>query len=264
MWWQDFSPPAKIFELGAISVNWYGVLLVAGIVVAGFLARKKLAQDAIINHRQFEDLFFYAVIFGLLGARLGHVLFELSYYQLHPEEIIQIWRGGISLYGSFLGGALAVWWWCKKYKIKFLHISDRILPFFALAQSIGRWGNFFNQELFGRPTTSGWGIYIDPSHRPLQFYQHSYYQPAFFYESVLNFILFVILIGLAKKRQPDGRMTYWYIMGYSLIRFFMEFIRIDATAMIGIFRVPQLLSLLFFFAGLYLLLRWPRRTLSKH
>lgn len=252
MWWQDYSPKAQVFHIGSISVNWYGLILVIAIVVAAYLARKKLAKDKIINHRQFEDLFFYAVIFGLVGARIGHVLFEFSYYRLHPQDIVKIWRGGISLYGSLLGGAVAVWWWCKKYKVSFLKIADRILPFFALAQGIGRWGNYFNQELFGKPTDSWWGIFIEPANRPAIFYEQSHFHPAFFYESLLNIALFIFLLIVSKKNLSAGKVTFFYIIGYTLIRFFMEFVRIDDTAMIGILRIPQVLSVLFFMLAIYL------------
>lgn len=263
MWWQEYSPQAQIFSLGQISVNWYGLILVTAIVVAGVLARKKLAQDGIINHRQFEDLFFYAVIFGLIGARVAHVLFELEYYMSQPQDIIKIWQGGISLYGSLLGGALAVWWWCKKYKVNFLQIADRILPFFALAQGIGRWGNYFNQELFGQPTNSWMGIYISPENRPLIFYSQNTFQPTFFYESLLNIILFIVLLIVSRKKLFTGTMTYLYIMGYTFIRFFMEFIRIDNTAMVSVLRLPQVLSLVFFLLALYLLKYRSHRALPN-
>ncbi len=253
MWWQEYSPQAQIFSMGQISINWYGLILVTAIVVAGVLSRKKLAKDGIINYRQFEDLFFYAVIFGLLGARIAHVFFELDYYITQPQDIIKIWQGGISLYGSLLGGALAVWWWCKKYKIKFLQISDRILPFFALAQGIGRWGNYFNQELFGQSTNAWFGIYIAPANRPLMFYGQDTFQPTFFYESMLNMTLFIVLLLVGRKKLSNGTMTYFYIMGYTLIRFFMEFIRIDDAVTLGFLRLPQILSLLFFLLALYLL-----------
>lgn len=263
MWWQTYSPQAQIFHIGSINVNWYGLILVTAIVLAGYLARKKLAQDKIISHRQFEDLFFYAVIFGLIGARIGHVLFEFDYYLGHPSEIVQIWHGGISLYGSLLGGALAVWWWCRKYKIKFLQISDRILPFFALAQSIGRWGNYFNQELFGHPTDSWLGIYIEPAKRPLMYYGQSHFQPAFFYESLLSLALFVALYKYSKKRSIAGQVTCLYVVGYALIRFFMEFIRIDDTASFGAWRVPQILSAVLFLLGLYVLFYRTPKNLAK-
>jgi phosphatidylglycerol:prolipoprotein diacylglycerol transferase len=263
MWWQEYSPQAQIFSFGPINVNWYGLILVTAIIIAGGLARKKLAKDNIISHRQFEDLFFYIVIFGLIGARIAHVLFELDYYIQYPKEIIQIWHGGISLYGSLVGGALAAWWWCKKYKIKFLQISDRILPFFALAQAIGRWGNYFNQELFGQPTNSWFGIYIAPANRPLIFYNQNIFQPTFFYESLLNIALFIYLFLASKKRLSTGKITYFYILGYTFIRFFMEFIRVDNTAILGPLRVPQVLSAFFFLVALYLLFYRTPKTLPN-
>lgn len=263
MWWQEYNPQAQIFSLGSIHINWYGLILVLAIVAAAYLARQKLAKDSVMTDRQFEDLFFYLVIFGLIGARVAHVVFEWQYYSLHPQEIVQIWRGGISLYGSLLGGILAAWWWSRKNSIKLLKISDRILPFFALAQSVGRWGNYFNQELFGRPTDSILGIYIDPVHRPLLFYNYSHFQPAFFYESVLDFILFFVLWRLSKKRLLDGKITYFYIIGYTAIRFFMEFVRVDNTAMLGFLRLPQILSMALFFGALYFLVRRPISTLPK-
>ncbi len=263
MWWQSYSPTTYIFHISSVSINWYGLILVTAMIVAAYFARKKLAQDKIISYRQFEDLFFYAVVFGLLGARIGHVLFEIDHYIAYPQEIVQIWRGGISLYGSLVGGSLAVWWWCKKYKIKFLHISDRILPFFALAQSIGRWGNYFNQELFGHPTDAWWGIYIAPANRPLIFYNQNTFQPAFFYESLLDLSLFILLFWLSKKNLKNGQITYVYIMGYSLIRFVMEFVRIDNTAMIASLRIPQLLSIILFLVAVYLLFFRTFKTLPN-
>lgn len=264
MWWQEYSPQAQIFSIANIHINWYGLILAMAIVLAAYFARQKLAKDSIINYRQFEDLFFYTVVFGLIGARVGHVFFEWSHYRVHPQEIVQIWRGGISLYGSLAGGALAAWWWCKKHRLSLLQVSDRILPFFALAQSLGRWGNYFNQELFGRPTDSIFGIYIDPVNRPLLFYSSSHFHPAFFYESILDFSLFIFLWLSSKKGLKDGRITAFYIMGYALIRFFMEFVRVDNTAMLGVLRLPQVLSLVFFLGALYFLIYRPTSVLPNY
>lgn len=263
MWWQYYSPTPHIFHIGSINVNWYGVIMVLAIIVAGFLARKKLNQDHIISYRQFEDLFFYAVIFGLLGARLGHVLFEIDYYIARPQDVIKIWQGGLSLYGSLAGGALAVWYWVKKRKINFFSISDRILPFFALAQSIGRWGNYFNQELFGKATDSWVGIYIAPENRPPLLYSQDHYQPAFFYESILDLLLFIFLWRRSKKPYQPKTMTFYYLAGYALVRFFMEYIRLDTTGHVFGLRVPQFLSLLVFLGAITILLLLRHRSLSN-
>lgn len=263
MWWQHFDPSPHIFHIGPLNINWYGVLMVLAILVAANLSRKKLKKDGVINYRQFEDLFFYAVVFGLIGARLGHVLFEIKYYLLAPQDIIKIWQGGLSLYGSIVGGALAVWYWTKKRKINFFTISDRILPYFALAQSIGRWGNYFNQELFGRATSGWWGIYIAPENRPLGLYNQSYYQPVFFYESILDLLLFVFLWWRSKKSYQPQTITFYYLAGYALIRFFMEFIRIDITSHILGLRLPQFLSLLVFLGAIVFLAKGSLSKLKK-
>lgn len=263
MWWQYYSPTPYIFHIGPININWYGLIMVLAIVVAGFLSRKKLNQDHVINYRQFEDLFFYAVVFGLLGARIGHVLFEFDYYLLRPQDIVKIWQGGLSLYGSLLGGVLAVWYWAKKRKINFFYISDRVLPFFALAQAIGRWGNYFNQELFGKATDAWWGIYIAPENRPPLFYNQSHYHPTFFYESVLDLSLFIFLFLLSKKNPKTKIITFSYLAFYALIRFFMEFVRIDDTKIILGLRVPQFVSLVVFLAAVIVLLSLRTRSLSN-
>jgi len=242
--WQNYIPQAIIFSLGPISVRWYGVLLVTAIIASAGVISSYLLKKNILNKAQLEDFIFYTVIFSLIGARFGHVVFfNLSYYLHYPEEIIQVWNGGMSIQGGVLFGLITVILWARKHKISFWRLADAIVPGLALGQAIGRWGNYFNQELFGRPVS--WGIPIDFSNREYPYFNQKYFHPTFFYESVLNFILFVVLYLLLKKgKLKTGLVAMIYLLSYSVIRFFMEFVRIDFTPTFLGLRMPQFISLL--------------------
>lgn len=247
MWWHEFLPSATIFSIGSISVRWYGLILVAAMIMAGLYARRQFLRRQILNEKQIEDLAFYLIIFSLIGARVGHVLYTWWYYQQHWLDIFMVWQGGLSIQGALLFGILTVWWWTKKHGQKFLAISDILAPAVILGQAIGRWGNYFNQELYGRPTDAWWGIPIDFPNRIPGYENFEYFQPVFFYESMLNLILFFVLHKvLTKKRTAAGFLTWGYLAGYSLVRFVLEFIRIDQALLLGNLRLPQLFSLLIF------------------
>jgi len=255
MIWQHIAPFPVLWQIGPLSIRWYGLILVLAIVTAAIYAGRQLIAKKILSLKQIEDLFFYLIIFGVVGARLGHVvLFNFNYYLYHPLDIFRIWEGGISIQGALIGGGLALVWWCKKHKKNIWSIVDQIAPALALGQAIGRWGNYFNQELYGQPTTGWWGIWIDKFNRESGYESYSLYHPTFLYESILNLALFFTLRKLLQKsKYKPGIIFAIYLLGYCLIRFFMEFIRIDSTQMIGSFRLPQVISILaVFVAGWYI------------
>ncbi len=252
LFWQTFSPPRIAFHLGTVTVYWYGLILVLAILAAFFQARPYFIKRSVLSQAQLDDLFFYIIIAGLLGARLGHALFfNFSYYWHYPADIIKIWQGGLSIQGALFFSLLTLWWWARKNKVSFWQISDQLVPAVALGQAIGRWGNYFNQELYGRPSESSLGIFIAPANRLAGFENQELFQPTFFYESVLNLLLFLFLRRLLKKGdQQKGRLALVYFGGYSLIRFLMEFIRIDPTPIVLGLRLPQLISLFVFLAAI--------------
>lgn len=264
LFWQTFSPSRIAFYIVSIPVHWYGLILVLAILVGFFQVRPYFIKRSVLNHAQVDDLFFYVIIAGLLGARLGHVLFfNFSYYWAYPIDIVKIWQGGLSIQGALFFALLILWWWSRKNKVSFWQITDHLVPAVALGQALGRWGNYFNQELYGRPTESSAGIFISPPNRVAGFEKAEFFQPTFFYESLLNLLLFLLLHQLLKKGgQPQGRLSLIYLGGYSLIRFLMEFVRIDPTPIVWGLRLPQLISLLVLLAVILGNLYFPRKKVS--
>jgi phosphatidylglycerol---prolipoprotein diacylglyceryl transferase len=244
------SPGAIAFQLGplplvgTIVIRWYGILMALSIVVALWLchrqARKeKLPADDIISVGQ------WAILAGLVGARLYEVIFNWDYYGVYPRKIFAVWEGGLAIHGGLivgpLVGVLLAWYW----KVPILRGLDVTAPSFAIGQAIGRWGNFFNEEAFGQPTNLPWKLYISPQHRPPGYTQFDYFHPAFLYESVWDLAMFILLVVWLRPRLRDqpGALFFAYIGVYSIGRFLIEGIRLDSF-WVGPFRVAQLASLL--------------------
>lgn len=239
-----FSPSPVVVDFGVLQVHWYGLIMTLAIVAAMAVALR-LAPRAGVTKSDLWDLAFYLVIFGLVGARLYHVLNEIGYYAQYPNRIVAVWQGGLALHGALIAGLIVVYVFVKKKGVNFWKLSDILALSLLVGQIIGRWGNFFNQELFGKPSDAPWAIFIRPENRPTGYGGFQYFHPTFFYEFVLNLFLFVILWWWYKKKSPaPGVVFLWYIVGYSLIRFMMEFVRIDRTPIIAGVRVPQIISVI--------------------
>ena len=253
MFWQEYLPQPILFSFGPLIIHWYGLILVLAILVSAGLARRYFLKKGIISSSQFEDLVFYVIIFGLLGARFGHVVFfNLAYYLQNPLDVFKVWQGGLAIQGALLFGFLTLLIWSYKKKINFWKLADGLALAVPLGQAIGRWGNYFNQELFGRPTSGWWGVPIAPFNRVAGYGAFSHFHPIFFYESFLSFILFIILYRLAFKSSLKlGQITLFYFLGYGLIRFFVEFFRIDDTFMLGGVRIAQIIAWLLILAVYY-------------
>jgi phosphatidylglycerol:prolipoprotein diacylglycerol transferase len=193
------------------------------------------------------DALFWVVLAGIVGARLWHVFtpppsmiaqgITTQWYLTHPLDLVSIWRGGLGIPGAVIGGGLALWLYCRSKKISFLTWADTVVPGVALAQAIGRWGNFFNQELYGKPTSLPWKIYIDPVHRVAGYESSEYFHPLFLYEALWNLINMVLLLW-ASRRFPKllrpGDIFYAYMILYAVGRFSLEFLRLDAAQVGGI------------------------------
>jgi len=237
------SPGAIAFEIGPLVVRWYGILMAVAIVVGLWLGhreakRERLPADDIISAAQ------WAILAGLVGARLYEVIFNWDYYGQYPAKIIAVWEGGLAIHGGLivgpLVGALLAWRW----RLPVLRGFDVAAPSIAIGQAIGRWGNFFNEEAFGRPTNLPWKLYISPAHRPPGFGQFEYFHPTFLYESLWDFAVFVLLVAWLRPRlrEHPGALFFTYIGLYSIGRFAIEALRLDSF-WVGQFRVPQLASL---------------------
>jgi phosphatidylglycerol:prolipoprotein diacylglycerol transferase len=224
---------------------------VAGILAALILTIQ-LAKYYQLSADLIFDLAFWLIIGGLIGARLYDDLLQLPYYIQHPLQSVEIWKGGLAIHGGIIAGLLIILWFARRQALNFWKLAAVLTPGLALAQAIGRWGNYFNQEIFGPPTNLPWGIPIDLWHRPVPYITANYFQPTFLYESLGCLLISLILIGLnvyAIRHQALGPKLYvWlvalYLILYSLLRFGLEFIRLDPTPEIWGLRWPQLISLI--------------------
>lgn len=226
----DFHPQAIAWHLGSISVHWYGLILTSAFVI-GFLIALYTSKQKQVQSDHLYNLFLLLVVFGITGGRLFHVVNEWGYYQHHLGDVYKIWNGGLAFYGEVLAGLLTIYIYCRVKRISFWLITDIIILSVPLMQAIGRWGNYFNQELFGHPTNSGLGLPIDLANRPAGFEQFNYFQPLFLYESIIDLTIFGILFVLFKKNKlKAGRLTLLYLVLYSVVRFNLEFLRIDPAS----------------------------------
>ncbi len=249
------SPGAIALQIGPLAVRWYGVLIAAGVLLGTTLAQRDAVRrgqdpDKVLN------VIVLAVLVALLGARLYYVLFNWEYYGANPSRILAVWEGGLAIHGGLIAGAVATVLYCRRARLPLPVTMDIMVPGVAIGQAIGRWGNFFNQEAFGVPTTLPWRLYIDPAHRPPHLAGFEYFHPTFLYESLWNFLVFALLwFGLRKRLQGrPGALTLCYFGLYSMGRFFVEGLRIDSL-MLGSLRAAQVVSFLLVVAsGLGLLL----------
>ncbi|WKZ24860.1 MAG: prolipoprotein diacylglyceryl transferase [Patescibacteria group bacterium] len=245
------SPSPVAFNLGPLLVYWYGLVMVLAIVLA-LLLSLRLARLYNLSSEKVIDIAFYLIIFGFIGARLYEVILEWPYYLTYPSQIPQIWRGGLAIHGALLGGLLGLWFYCRRFSLNLWQTISIFLPGVALGQAIGRWGNWFNQELFGLPTNSSWGIFINPINRPLGYEAFAFFHPTFLYESLGCLLLTGLLVFLVYKKHSPLVVIASYLAGYGLLRFFLEFIKIDYTPILWGLRWPQIISLMFILFSLLL------------
>ena len=242
----NFSPTAILVSIGPLSIHWYGFFIVLGIL-AGLLTVLKAAKYLKITSDEVYNLAFYLIIFSLIGARVYDIFLEWPYFSTHPSEMIAVWHGGLAIHGAIIGGVATLLVYVWRTKQSFWRWADLLILGLPIGQAMGRWGNYFNQELFGWPTNLPWGIYIKPENRPTEFANSNYFQPAFLYESILNFLNFLVLIILFSKKTKwklkEGSLALVYLVNYSVIRIIMELVRIDETPVVFGWRVPILVSL---------------------
>ncbi len=243
-------------DLGVITITWYAVFIVTGMLIGLQIAVKEAPRHGITKD-QIYDYAFYAILFGFLGARTWYVLFDLPMYLSNPTEIIKIWHGGLAIHGGLIGAGLYTIYYCRKNAIKLFKITDIAIPGLLLAQALGRYGNFMNSEAHGPATT--YEFLKNTMHLPMfivngMHIDGVYYQPTFFYESTWNLIgaILVLIMIRPKWRYQYGKITAFYLIWYGFIRTFIEQMRTDAL-MFGPIRVAQLTSIIMVIAGIILL-----------
>lgn len=231
------SPGAILFQIGPITVRWYGLMFVLAFF-AGSAMAMRLGKRWGIDTEELLNTAFCGFGGGVVGARLYYVLLNYKHFLSEPLQALMIWTGGLSIHGGLFGGALAGFLYCKWKKLPFLQTADLILGVMPLAQSIGRWGNFFNSEAFGRPVSSDFPLklLIPPESRPWEFKDQMYFHPTFLYEAIYDLLLFVLLyFGLAERlRKYPGMLACLYFAGYSIGRLIIEPMRTDSLLAFGI------------------------------
>ena len=231
------SPPSPvIFEAGPFALRYYGLCIALGIAVATWLTGRELARKGYDNALALDSLFF-VVPLGFIGARVYHVATDYGLYADDPiPDVFAVWNGGLGIYGAVAGGFLGVLLFSWYRRISPLVFADAAAPGLILAQAIGRWGNYFNQELFGRPSDLLWAIRIAPENRPTEYADATSFHPAFLYESIWDLLVCLTLLLVARRfanRLRDGDIVLLYVSLYSVGRFFVETLRIDPAFLIG-------------------------------
>lgn len=230
------------FEFGPITVYWYGVMIGSGIGLALLLAHLE-SKRRHVNPELILDGALYMLPVAFLGARLYYVAFRWSYYSAHPQHILSIWRGGLAIHGGILAAMVFFYIYARKKKLPYLMLLDIVAPGVVLAQSIGRWGNFFNQEAYGAAVSQEFISRFPSFIQQGMLIEGAYHHPTFLYESAWNLGVFAILMVVAARRtRPWGIIAGLYIGLYSLGRFFIEGLRTDSL-MLGPLRVAQVVSL---------------------
>ncbi len=242
-----FQSPAQIaFEIFSLPVYYYGIVLAVsafvGVYVSYIFYRKFYDAE---NAEKILEIAPFVVISGVLGARLYYCALSAEYYFTNPLQILNIREGGLSIHGMIIIGIISLCFLARYKKLAFLKLLDVFACGTALAQSIGRWGNFFNSEAYGTPTNLPWKLFIAPEYRVAEFAEFQFYHPTFLYESVFNFIIFLILFFLFKKvSKTPGVIASIYLILYSIARIFVEQIRIDSVLDFMGIPIPQIASAL--------------------
>jgi phosphatidylglycerol:prolipoprotein diacylglycerol transferase len=239
------SPGPIAFQLGSLTVRWYGLLIAAALVIGLCIAVSR-ADKAGIRRDDVYDFFILMVPSIIVGARLWYVLFEWSYYRFNPREIFMIWHGGLAIHGGIIAAIIAGALFCRARRLSFLKLADVMIPALPLGQAIGRWGNFFNGEAYGRQTTLPWAITVkDPNLGWIHVH------PTFLYESLWDLGVFLILLLVIEKKfkKTDGELLFSYFILYSIGRFFIEGLRTDSLMFFGL-RTAQLVSLALIAVGI--------------
>jgi len=249
------SPSNGEWDLGPFPIRGYALAIILGIVAAIWIGERRwVARGG--KAGEIQDIAIWAVPFGLVGGRLYHVLTDHDLYfgaGQHPIEALYVWRGGLGVWGAIALGAVGALIGARRKHIRMLPVLDAMAPGVLVAQAIGRWGNWFNQELFGKPTDLPWGLQIDPAHRPPGYEQYATFHPTFLYECLWCLAGFALLVWADRRfRLGHGRVVALYMMIYTAGRVWNEMLRIDTVELQNVFglRFNVWTSIVLFLVGL--------------
>lgn len=234
------------FSLFGVNIYWYAILITFAMALSIFLMNKD-DKKYNINFDDILLLIILAIPIAFIGARMYYVIFNINYYFSNPTKILNIRDGGLAIYGGIIVGTITIIMYCKIKKISILDVLDYVVPYIAMGQAIGRWGNFINVEAYGTETSNfiRMGIIENDIYKEVH--------PTFLYESIVTFFLFIFLFNIRNKRKYSGQLTYTYLATYSIARFFIEGLRTDSL-MLGNIRISQLVSLIIFIFSILMIL----------
>lgn len=252
-------------DFGFIEIYWYSIMILLAIIVGSFIFYKSLRKKG-FKEEEITDLLFWMIIFGIIGARIYYVLFNLNYFLKYPIEIIEVWNGGLAIHGGILGGLGYLCFYCHKKNYNLLKITDSAALGLLLSQAIGRWGNFFNSEAHGGITTLE---HLKSLHIPNFIINGMkidgvYYIPTFYYEFLWNILGFIIIIFIYKKYKKlrVGQITGIYFIWYSCGRFIIEQMRTDSLMFFNL-KIAQIVSVILLIVGLILVFYHKKDTRVK-
>lgn len=254
------SPSSGTLEIGPLQLNAYGLMIAIGVIAAVWLAGRRFEEKGIGTRDDMSYIALWAVPAGVIGARLYHVATDWQLFEDDPGKIVRIWEGGLGIPGGILLGVVVGVLAGRHRHVPLGWGLNCVAPALALAQAIGRIGNWWNQELFGRPTDLPWGLEISLDNRPAGYGQYATFHPTFLYEALWNVLLCVVLVKVdeARKLRP-GRVFVLYVAGYTFARFFVEGLRVDEANTIAGLRVNEWVSaIVFLLAAGFLVVDWVR------
>jgi len=241
-----FASPGEIaFYIGSVSVYYYGIIMAVslfiGVMTAYFVTKKYYSQ---LNPEIIYDIAPHIIIGAIIGARIYYCLLNFHYYSSNLIEVLEIRHGGISIHGAIIGGLITGAIYVKRHKLPLLKLCDIFSYGLVLGQAVGRWGNFFNSEAFGRPTDCFLKLYIPIYKRPLEYMQYNFFHPTFLYECIFDVCIFLILFFVIRKlsKNKDGIIFFSYLFLYSIVRIIVEQIRIDSVLNVYGIPIAQLVS----------------------
>lgn len=243
-----------LIEIGGLKIYWYSVMILIGVLLGSYLVLKE-SKKFNISKEKISDMLFYTILFGIIGARLYYVIFNLDYYLNYPIDIIKVWEGGLAIHGGIIAGAIYLIYYTKKNNLDTLIVTDICVPGLLIGQAVGRWGNFFNKEAHGPVTSIEYlkklqipnfiieGMKIDGE----------YYIPTFFYESLWCIIGLVIILLIRRlKKIKIGTLTGFYMIWYGIGRYMIESLRTDSL-MISALKQAQIISIVMILIGLIII-----------
>ncbi|MEY3266149.1 MAG: hypothetical protein RJA15_595 [Actinomycetota bacterium] len=250
------SPSSGSIQLGPIKMNAYGLMIALGVIVAVRIAGRRAEAKGVGTTDDISSIAMWAVPAGIIGGRIYHVITDYEKFQGRWFDVVKIWQGGLGIWGGVALGVLVGGWTARRRGLDAWWIISCAVPAIAVAQAIGRWGNWFNQELFGRPTTLPWALEVSDSTALKAGYSAgTTFHPTFLYESIGCLLLAFVLIRIESRISPArGRLLAWYVAGYTMLRFFVEGLRVDPAHSAGGLRLNQWVSLGAFSAAVLFLL----------